>query len=70
VGRGANWWHNGSLPGTMALLVRTHDGFAWAALFNLRPQDDGRFLGDLDAGIWKAVGRVQKWPQRDLFSRY
>jgi N-acyl-D-amino-acid deacylase len=70
VGRGANWWHNGSLPGTMALLVRTHDGFAWAALFNLRPQDDGKFLGELDAGIWKAVGRVQKWPERDLFSRY
>ncbi len=67
---GANWWHNGSLPGTMALLVRTHDGFAWAALFNLRPKDDGKFLNELDAGIWKAVGRVQKWPERDLFTQY
>jgi CubicO group peptidase (beta-lactamase class C family) len=70
VGRGANWWHNGSLPGTMTLLVRTHHGFAWAALFNLRPKDDGKFLGELDGGIWKAVGRVQKWPEYDLFTRY
>jgi CubicO group peptidase (beta-lactamase class C family) len=70
VGKAANWWHNGSLPGTMTLLVRTHHGLKWAALFNLRPKDDGRFLGELDGGIWKAVGRVSKWPEHDLFSRY
>ena len=70
VGRGANWWHNGSLPGTMSLLVRTNRGLIWAALFNLRPKDDGRFLGELDRDIWKAVGRVSKWPEHDLFPRY
>jgi len=70
VGHGANWWHNGSLPGTMSLLVRAHNGLTWAALFNLRPKADGQFLGKLDGGIWKAVGRVPKWPEHALFSRY
>jgi CubicO group peptidase (beta-lactamase class C family) len=70
VGKGANWWHNGSLPGTMTLLVRTHNGLCWAALFNLRPQDQRAFLGELDRVIWEGVGRVAKWPQRDLFSQY
>jgi hypothetical protein len=69
VGTGANWWHNGSLPGTMSLLVRTHHGFAWAAVFNMRPKDDGRFLGELDGAIWTAVGRVDKWPEGNLFSQ-
>lgn len=70
VGQGANWWHNGLLPGTVTLLVRTHHGFVWAALFNLRPKDDQRFLNELDGGIWKAVGRVSDWPKDDLFRRY
>jgi N-acyl-D-amino-acid deacylase len=70
VGKGANWWHNGSLPGTMTLLVRTHNGLCWAALFNLRPQDQRAFLAELDRAIWEAVGRVQKWPQSDLFAHY
>ena len=70
TGRGANWWHNGSLPGTMALLVCTHHGLKWAALFNLRPKDDGWFLGELDGGIWKAAGRMSNWPEHDLFESY
>jgi CubicO group peptidase (beta-lactamase class C family) len=69
VGNGANWWHNGSLPGTMSLLVRTHHGFAWAAVFNTRPRDDGEFQGELDGAIWKAVGRVRQWPEGDQFPR-
>jgi len=70
VGRSANWWHDGSLPGTMSLLVRAHHGSTWAAAFNLRPKDDRKFLGELDRGIWKTVGQVSKWPEHDLFIRY
>jgi N-acyl-D-amino-acid deacylase len=33
-----NQWHNGSLPGTYALLVRRWDGLAWAVLFNQRSE--------------------------------
>jgi CubicO group peptidase (beta-lactamase class C family) len=67
VDNGANWWHNGSLPGTMSLLVRTHHGMAWAAVFNLRPNDQGTFLGEMDNSIWDAVNKVRKWPENDLF---
>lgn len=31
-----NVWHTGSLDGTSTILVRRHDGFCWAALFNSR----------------------------------
>lgn len=30
------WWHDGNLPGTMAILVRTSSGLCWAALANTR----------------------------------
>lgn len=29
-----NAWHTGLLPGTSTILVRRHDGFTWAVLFN------------------------------------
>jgi CubicO group peptidase (beta-lactamase class C family) len=70
VGHNANWSHNGSLPGTMTLLVRAHNGLKWAILVNLRPEDDGKFMGEMDRGMWKAVGKVSKWPEGDLFKRY
>ena len=31
-----NWAHDGSLPGTTSLLVRSSNGFCWAALINTR----------------------------------
>lgn len=66
----ANCWHTGSLPGTTTILVRTNLGLSWAALFNSRPQDEGRFLGQLDAALWQATREVTKWPVHDLFSEY
>ncbi len=60
VGKGANWWHNGSLPGTIALLVRGQNGWIWAATFNLRPKDDQKFLRETDDAIWKAIESGKK----------
>jgi len=62
VGDEANWWHTGSLPGTAALLVRSHHGFAWAALFNARPLAHDSFLAELDDGLWRALRAVDDWP--------
>src|ERR1035441_4270086 len=31
-----NWWHMGSLPGTITVMVRTSGQFCWAALTNTR----------------------------------
>jgi CubicO group peptidase (beta-lactamase class C family) len=58
AGRDANWWHSGSLPGTTTLLVRTHHGYAWAALFNARPAGENKLAQELDAGLWKAFNQV------------
>jgi len=70
TGKGTNWSHSGSLPGSMALMVRTHDGMTWAALFNSRPADSDALLLDLDRTLWDAIREVTRWPKHDLFPRY
>lgn len=55
-----NWWHGGSLPGTISILVRTSGGFCWAALANSRrPESDvNRALDDM---VWAMVREVPAW---------
>lgn len=59
-GGGANWFHTGSLPGTMTILVRTQDGRAWAALFNHRPasKEGVSAPAELDRLLWKAANEL------------
>ncbi len=66
----SNWWHTGSLPGTMSLLVRTYNNMSWVVLFNSRPSDDSAALGEIDTLMWDAVGAINEWPTTDLFSTY
>ncbi len=67
---GANWWHNGSLPGTATYLVRAAEGWDAAVLFNSRPHDWGAMLRELDQGLWAAARQVGLWPDGDLFGTY
>ena len=53
-----NWWHNGTLPGSETLAVRTHSGLCWAAFTNTRVANMG---GDLDRLIWTMVRAVKPW---------
>lgn len=62
VAQGTNWWHTGSLPGTTALLVGTHHGYAWAALCNSRPRRWAEFNRALDEAMWEAFRQVE-WPR-------
>ena len=55
---GRNWWHNGSLPGTTSIMVRTQSGFCWAALANARHGESG---GALDRLVWTMVRAVGAW---------
>jgi len=59
-----NYWHNGSLPGEQALMVRTNDGFCWSVLVNTR---SGNIGGDMDALMWTIKNAIGYWPSFDLF---
>ena len=39
------WWHNGSLPGTSAIMVSTRTGLCWAAIANTRRRDPNSVAG-------------------------
>jgi CubicO group peptidase (beta-lactamase class C family) len=66
----ANYWHNGSLPGTATLLVRRADGLSWAVLFNQRSEDKELPDGAIDPALHRAAMAVAKWPEHDLFSQW
>jgi CubicO group peptidase (beta-lactamase class C family) len=66
----ANYWHNGSLPGTSTLLVRRWDGLSWAALFNQRSGDKNLPDVAIDPALHRAADAVDKWPEEDLFRNY
>ncbi|UPK39565.1 beta-lactamase family protein [Bradyrhizobium sp. 186] len=55
-----NWWHNGSLPGTSTIAVRTHGGFCWAAFTNTR-RANTKMDGDLDELNWTMARQVGEW---------
>jgi CubicO group peptidase (beta-lactamase class C family) len=51
-----NWWHGGSLPGTLSIMVRTSSGLCWAAFTNTRATGL-----DLDEMMWQVVKTVPQW---------
>jgi CubicO group peptidase (beta-lactamase class C family) len=56
VNKVPNWWHTGSLPGTLTIMVRTASGLCWAAFTNTR-------VGglNLDEMMWRMVTEVPAW---------
>ena len=62
---GDTWWHTGGTPGTAAYYSRFGE-FEWVAMFNLQP-DDRQFYNEINAGMWRAVRAVRRWPVIDLF---
>jgi hypothetical protein len=56
VNNAPNWWHAGSLPGTLTILVRTASGLCWAAFANTRTSEL-----NLDQMMWNVVKAVPAW---------
>jgi CubicO group peptidase (beta-lactamase class C family) len=66
----ANYWHNGSLPGTYTLLVRRSDGLSWTVLFNQRSEDKEQPDSAIDPAMHRAADAVVEWPTNNLFSDF
>ncbi len=64
----ANWWHTGSLPGTVTLIVRAYNGLDWVVLLNSRPENADGCISEIDSAMWTAVGNINEWPTTDLFN--
>jgi CubicO group peptidase (beta-lactamase class C family) len=60
VGSG-NWWHNGSLPGSTTIMVRTATGMCWAALANTRTEPHDEIDNALDGTMWAMARSVPGW---------
>jgi CubicO group peptidase (beta-lactamase class C family) len=56
-----NWWHNGSLPGSTTIMVRTSTGMCWAALTNTRTQPSTEIDTAIDQMMWSMVRIVPDW---------
>lgn len=67
-GLGANWWHGGSLSGTITHAVRLASGWSWVACFNSRPPGSDNFTGELDRSINAALRGITPPAKGDLFA--
>jgi N-acyl-D-amino-acid deacylase len=65
----ATWSHGGSLPGTTAMLVRTHHNYSMVGLFNARSLT-ANTEAELYAALWNALAGVTSLPSHDLFSSF
>ena len=65
LSNGRTYWHDGSLPGTTAVVARgVRGGVVWAAVFN------GTIIpGQVLSTVWDAIfrTRIEDWPKHDLF---
>jgi CubicO group peptidase (beta-lactamase class C family) len=58
INSAGNWWHNGRMPGTSSILVRTASGMCWAGITNNSPPDVDLALDRL---LWKMARCVPSW---------
>jgi CubicO group peptidase (beta-lactamase class C family) len=58
--------HNGTLPGSIAFLVRRDDGISFAVLGNRRAESD-HYGFELRSAIDEAITKIDRWPSHDRF---
>jgi len=69
-GGGVNFWHAGSLSGTLNLAVRDSNGYGWVVLFNRRPSDWRKLQLEIERELWQASKEIKGIPPGDLFGKY
>lgn len=63
ISDGGDWWYNGRITGTSAILVRTKSCLSWAALANSRKNAPHQFdvVQALDKMMMDMVHAVKAW---------
>ncbi len=61
VNQAPNWWHNGSIPGIMTILVRTASGLCWTAFANTRSTGISKGIDELMWKMVRAVPALSDW---------
>lgn len=63
VNEAGTWWHDGGLPGSAAIMVRTSSGFCWAAAANTSDKRTGEslVLPSMFKLLRAMVGEVPAW---------
>jgi len=67
---GVNFWHTGSLSGTLTLAVRGSSGYGWVVLFNRRPPDWRKLQFEMERELWQASKEIKGILHGDLFSKF
>jgi CubicO group peptidase (beta-lactamase class C family) len=63
-----NTWHDGSLPGTTAYVVRTQYGWDYAVILNRRDETgQTSYSGEIDNAMWSAYAQIMQWPSGNEF---
>jgi hypothetical protein len=70
VNTSGNWWHFGSLAGTVTEQVHAANGYGWAAFFNSRPSNSDQFSNALDSALWTAFNGTSSFETANLFDQY
>jgi CubicO group peptidase (beta-lactamase class C family) len=63
-----NWWHTGSLDGTVSEQVRAANGYSWIIICNKRNITSANFGTDLDNLGWNCIAATATWPTWDLMA--
>lgn len=62
-----NWWRTGTLPGSVGMIMRKHDGVSWVLLLNT--STNTRWIhSKLSILMASAIHLTKEWPDADLFN--
>ena len=61
------WSRTGSMSGTNALLRKQSNGYVWVFVTNTSSWKGSRFHGYISSMLRQAFGKVEEWPEKDMF---
>jgi CubicO group peptidase (beta-lactamase class C family) len=64
-----NKWRTGSFAGTSTLIMSRNDGLRYVFITNTSPWQGAKFPHQIDRFMSSAFGRINEWPERNLFSQ-